>query len=254
MACSASGKIMLLSLFVLFIILNATFALSTKGAVPLDGQTFDKIVKQHKVTLVKFDESYPYGEKQDEFKKVASMAVSQPHLLVAEVGISKYGDKENSEVGDRFGIKEEDFPQYRLFLGGKLDDPIKYYGDIKSDDIMAFVKENSGLWIGLQGCLENFDKMAVKFMGAEEAERKTVLSDAEKEVENLKGNEKASAEIYVKTMKKVLEIGDHFVENEIVRVKTLQNKKVKAEKKEQFKDRLNILYSFRAKPGGKDEL
>jgi len=37
--------------------------------------------------LVKFDKEYAYGDTEDEFKKVALAANSQPELIIAEVPI-----------------------------------------------------------------------------------------------------------------------------------------------------------------------
>ena len=38
--------------------------------------------------LVKFDETYPYGEKQDVFKEVAKDTMSQSDVLVADVQVA----------------------------------------------------------------------------------------------------------------------------------------------------------------------
>jgi len=40
--------------------------------------------------LVKFDKEYAYGDTEDEFKKVAAAATSQPELIVAEVPIQGF--------------------------------------------------------------------------------------------------------------------------------------------------------------------
>ncbi len=37
-----------------------------KGCIALDTLTFDKVLKNFKVSIVKFDVAYPYGDKQEE--------------------------------------------------------------------------------------------------------------------------------------------------------------------------------------------
>ncbi|XP_077995557.1 endoplasmic reticulum resident protein 29-like isoform X1 [Glandiceps talaboti] len=250
----ANSSCVIVSLLLICSLFNDALTLNVKGSVQLDSFTFDKVISKHKAVLVKFDESYAYGEKQDEFKTIAGMASSQEDLLIAEIPISKYGDKENSDMAERFGVTEKDYPLYKLFIQGR-DKEIEYDGDIKANEILSFIKKEAGLWIGLPGCIETLDKKAMKFMAtSDNAERQKIMSDAEKEVEALRGDTKARGEIYVKTMKKVLEKGYAFIDTEIKRVKNMQEKKVKAEKKEQFKDRLNILNSFSVKSENKDEL
>ena len=47
-----------------------------------------QILSKHKAVLVKFDETYPYGEKQDVFKEVAKDTMSQSDVLVADVQVA----------------------------------------------------------------------------------------------------------------------------------------------------------------------
>lgn len=56
--------------------------------------------------------------------------------------------------------------------------------------------------------------------------------------------ERASADVYIKTMKKVVEKGDDFIESEVSRVDKLRSGKVSDKKKEQLHERLNILTTF----------
>ncbi len=58
-----------------------------------------------------------------------------------------YGDKDNSDLGDRFGVTKEDYPEYRLFVQGRdIEDPIKYTGNEENaDDIKKFIVRESGI-------------------------------------------------------------------------------------------------------------
>lgn len=50
---------------------------------------------------MKFDAAYPYGPKHDEFVKFAESVANVDSLLVAEVGIKDYGEKDNADLGKR---------------------------------------------------------------------------------------------------------------------------------------------------------
>ncbi|XP_071790383.1 endoplasmic reticulum resident protein 29-like [Asterias amurensis] len=225
-----------------------------QGSVALDSLTFDKVIGKFKAVLVKFDENYPHGEKQEEYKKIASGGSSQPELLIAEVGIQDFGSKENGDLAERFNILKEERPTYKLFLQGKKE-PISYIGEIISSSILDFVQEHSGLWIGRESCIESFDNIIKEFINGDEMKQNLLLEKAAEEKEKLElQDEKKSAEIYVKVMRKILEKGKEFVILEIERVKKLLKEKVSDAKKKTFEAKLNILSSFRAFINSKEEL
>lgn len=74
---------------------------------------------------MKIDVAYPYGEKHEQFGKLSAVLSSNSDILVAEVGVKDYGDKENVNLAEKYKIVKEDYPVLLLFLEGKTE-PIRY--------------------------------------------------------------------------------------------------------------------------------
>lgn len=111
----------------------------------------------------------------------------------------------------------------------------------------------AGLWLGLPACLEEFDKLVAEFLKANPEARLGIVEKAEAALKTLtKDSDKESAEVYIRTMKKIEEKGDTFINSEIERVEKLKDGKVSDKKKEELNRRLNILTSFELRL--KDEL
>lgn len=186
--------------------LEAVLPVTAKGSVALDSLTFDKVsceksrtitiskaknfsqvVKKFKATVVKFDQSYPYGEKHDAYMKVAEASKNAPDLLIAEVGVQDYGDKENQDLADLFNIKKDDHPVVLLFKDGNTKDPVKFDStDFTEDSLKRFVSTAAGVRLPLEGCLEAFDVIAEQFMAADDKQVQTeLLEKAKKSAESL---------------------------------------------------------------------
>uniref|UniRef100_A0A7S4EY79 Endoplasmic reticulum resident protein 29 C-terminal domain-containing protein n=1 Tax=Chrysotila carterae TaxID=13221 RepID=A0A7S4EY79_CHRCT len=143
-------------------------------------RTFDRIIDGSRNVFVRFDKEYAYGEAHDAWKEYAkTVGESAADLLSADVGVSEYGEKENSDLIERYGIKTADFPQYRLFVKGTsgLGSPIAYTGAAKTDEFVRFVQEKAGAWIGLPGQIKELDEIAKEFMGS--TEQAALLQKAE---------------------------------------------------------------------------
>lgn len=147
-------------------------------------------------------------------------------------------------------VDKEKYPIVKLFVQGKTD-PYTFEGendeDFTVDKLRSFVKlNNKKIYIGAPGCYENFDKLSAQFSADKSAQkRKELLLEAEELWDKAEGiQQQKSAEIYVKTMRKIVEKGDSFVKQEKDRINKILKGDVAKEKRLDFNIRLNILDSF----------
>ncbi|CAF1045449.1 unnamed protein product [Rotaria sordida] len=222
----------------------------TPGTVTVDTFTFDKIRENFNVVLAKFDDKYPFGDKYDQFKKFAENVVNTKNLLVVEIPITEYGDKENQQLAKEYDVKKVDYPVYKLFLKDKSK-PIDYTGDKTEDDLKRFLSQHTNLWFGLPGTIEELDHLAQEyFYASSNNDVNTQMSLLEKAREQVKRlvneKEKKSGESYVKIMESIIKQGTEFLKRERRRVQNLLQEKITNEKKKEFQHRANILLSFKS--------
>lgn len=118
-----------------------------------------------------------------------------------------------------------------------------------------FTKFFAGLWLTApSACIEEYDSLVQGYFHAPSQEhKKFVVGKARKRADAETDEKKKSRALYyAKMLEQLLAKGDKFLDSEIDRVDKLLQSKVSDEKKEQLKDRANILTSFRLRQ--KDEL
>ncbi|XP_014244231.1 endoplasmic reticulum resident protein 29 [Cimex lectularius] len=235
------------SLLAIFYFFSAAFG---KGCVQFDKYTFDKIISRFEAALIKFDSAYPFGPKHEAFEVVCEDSTTAPDLIVGEVQVKDYGEKDNEDLAQKYGVEKSSFPTVLLFVKGKSEPvPFKESDDFPFNavNLKKFIKTHAKLYIGLPGCLKEFDLLVKKFSKEQTLQgKKKLLSEAEalkKKVQTEKN--KKSADTYIKIMKKIVEKGDTFVETESTRVENVLKGKLNKQKMEEMQERINILGSFK---------
>ena len=208
----------------------------------LDESNFDKVINKFEASLIKFDIPIPFGEKHKAFVAFAKESIDQKDLIIADVLVKDNGDKNNEALAKKYGATRKNLPVIKLFINGKSE-AITFGGKgFTSDELRKFVRENTGLYLSLPGCLEEFDKLTTQFMKGKKDVRKIVLKKTE---DLLNGSGKSSSgKIYATVMEKILEKGDDFIQSELERMKKLLRGQVSDEVKKQLGTRINILQTF----------
>jgi len=213
---------------------------TAQGAIKLDNYTFDKVlaIPGHSF-FVKFDQSYAYGEKEDEFKVLCKTAHKVEKFLVAEIPVQEYGDKENDDLAKRFKVVKDDFPTYILFNEANKEG-LKYTGSIKVADMSVWLRRQKIAFPAI-GTIEELDKIAKAFL--KDGLAASHIAEAKKVVEEQYKDDK-KAQMYVKIMDKILVKGEAYIEEESKRVTKITAGKLSPEKKEEMLDKLKVLGAF----------
>lgn len=236
------------SQFRVFLLFATTFTTEATagGALKLDNYTFDKMLAIPDLTvLVKFDKSYAYGEKEDAFKTLSKQVYPVPKFFVGEVPVQEYGDKENDDLSQRFGLNKDDFPVYKLFKSGDKEG-ITYSGEVKADLLVTWLRQN-GVKVPAIGTIDELDEIVKQFL--KDGLKDEHISAAKKLADEEYKNDK-KAPMYIKIMEKVKEKGEGYVETEMTRVSKIMQGKMAPEKIAEMTDKLKILSVF----ASKDEL
>lgn len=213
------------------------------GALKLDNYTMDKILAlPDHTTLVKFDQSYAYGEKEDEFKTLCKLAFAVPKFFIGEVPVQEYGDKDNDDLRERYKLTKDDFPAFFLFNAANKDG-LRYSGGIKADEIAAWLRRNK-VSMPAVGTIAELDAIAKQFM--QDGMKPEQIQEAKKLAEgDYKTDRKAA--MYVKIMEKVQDKGASYLETETKRVEKILAGKLTPEKMSEIKDKMTILAMFSEK-------
>ncbi|KAJ1446179.1 endoplasmic reticulum protein ERp29, C-terminal domain-containing protein [Pelagophyceae sp. CCMP2097] len=228
-------------------LLGSVCGRSVPGVVELDEFTFEKVAASaHFDVLVKFDKEYAYGTSEDTFKAVVATlnaAETRSDFLVASLAIKENDESARSEIAAKYAVDAKNLPQLKLIK--KNGDIVSYTGGLESEQQLAnFIKFECGVWIGLEGTMEDFDALAAQFAAAAGLARSVVVSAARARAADYDDAElEDSARYYVKVMEKLLDRAD-YAATEAVRLKRILAGKVSAQKTAQFEARINILAAF----------
>lgn len=80
---------------------------------------------------------------------------------------------------------KDDIPAIRIFLGD-VDQVVTYPkdGDFTLSSLRNFLRDNVDIYIGLPGCLKDFDNIAVGFANSDNQQRKIEEAEALKQTLN----------------------------------------------------------------------
>lgn len=272
----AEGHVLLM---VAIILLTVNTTNACKGCVELDEITFRRVPLKFNYSLIKFDIAFPYGDKHEAYSQLALQLQTVPplvdDLLFGLVGIKDYGDKDNADLARKYQIDEKAYPAILLF-NDNLDKEIARFPltvDVTVDNLKNFLRENTRLYIGLPGCIYEFDKLVDSFTTFSKLEKENILqkivamSKLNKDNINYVSSlgtifkqfsdrilfylnffQTTTANMYTLYIQKIIDKGEGFLKEESGRLEKLLKKgQISTNKKNELETKINVLKSFETK-------
>lgn len=82
---------------------------------------------------------------------------------------------------------------------GKIEEHTFTNDEFISENIISFLRQHSGIYLALSGCLEQFDNLAGKLIKADKSAWSAILKETETAAQNLQDSkEQKRADIYIK--------------------------------------------------------
>lgn len=239
-------NVLLFSTLLLFCCGKGIQADDNGGILQLDSFNFNKTVNAFKFTFVKFDSSSSVGPKHESFALLAQEIAQEPDILMAQVLLLN-----NKELATRFKLEQHMLPEIVLFKttkkpGQPITQKETRYGDeVSLDHMRRFLQGQTGIRLGLPGCVKEMDELAHVFARNSGKDQMKVLRQAEEALDKMgqKGEGAEKARRYVKFMK--VSLGNpEFVPQETKRIEKLLENQMSQNNREEMQKTLNVLKSF----------
>jgi len=236
-------------LVVLIALLSHGYTTTPDGVIVLNEHNFDKVVRGDLHVVVKIDKKYAWGDAEDQWKAFSEQGVRNPELLLVEIHLDDENESQNKNLAKLFDAEMDDdkWPYFRVLKKGSTTDYAKFEGTITEEALHEFVTTETGLWLGHEGCLEEFDGLIKDFAPADKEKQAKILKSANEVLATYEGEDelyKRRAMYYMKAMSKIMNDSE-YLDKEKKRIDKVMTKgNMNPAQKEWAKNRLNILSSF----------
>jgi len=167
-----------------------------------------------------------------------------------DVTIAMLDATEHKEAAEKFEVTG--FPTIKWF-GKDKSNPKDYESGRDEKAFVEWINKEAGTDAAVGGGLSKnagkvkaLDDVAAEFMGADAELQAELLAQAEKIVEGLKEKKAKLGQVYITTMKRVIERGTGYPKKESDRLKkVIKGGQLSKEKKTEFQKKVNILSSFK---------